>query len=240
MLDAGDVIVTSDPVAEERSALLLEGMQAMGYDALNLGETELSAPDLLAKVPSSGYALVSANVRYPAEGGPKVVPYIIKEVAGVKVAITGVVGAELASSAAKLPRAGTFFVDDEVASLNALVPKLRAEASVIVVLAHVGTVPARSIAQQVPGIDVVIAGHGGGMAPVPTKIGTAYVVQAGQNGENMGELILTLNPDTSVSSVVGKATPLEQDIPDEPALRALVDALNARTNSTPGPAGTRR
>lgn len=212
----------------------------MGYDALTLGEADLSAPDLLAKASSLSYPLVSANVHYPAGQGPNIVPYVIKEVGGVKVAITGVLDAEIARSAPQLQGPDAPVVDDEVAALNVLVPELRYEASIVVVLAHTGMIKARTLAAQVPGIDIIIAGHGGGMAAVPTKIGRAYLVQAGEAGENMGEIVFSVSPDWSTTNVTGKATPLTKDIPEDPAVKAMVDAFLERTSPTPSSAAIQR
>ncbi len=245
MVDAGDVLAAGEPArrqksakvleGEQRAELILAGMLSMGYDAMTLGENDLAAPDIIANAVANGLPVVSANVRYPEGQGPSIVPYVLKAAGGGQVAITGVLGASALRQHPPAQEPGGMplpTIEDEVIALRALMPEMRSQADLVIVLAHTGNEPARDLAEQVPGIDVMVVGHGGTMSPSPIRSGGAYLAQAGRNGENMGDLAVTFgpagNPSASrVKEVTGKVTAITKDLADEPAVKAMVDAFIA-------------
>lgn len=121
------------------------------------------------------FTYLSANLIDVASGRTAFPPYRIHEIDGVRIAFVGA----LARSAAETLLAENFRglrLEDEAASINALVPQIRAEgARAIVVLLHegaraVGPVDARTcsglegpamqiVTQLDPEIDLVISGH---------------------------------------------------------------------------------
>ncbi len=208
----------------------------MGYDSLSLGELELRAPDLLAdSAPYRTYALVSANVKYPDGEGPAIVPYIIKDAAGIKVAVTGVVARELASAAFQASGSPLPMVEDEEEALLRLIPELRTKAQLVVVVAHTGLRRAQDLGNRVPGIDAIISGHEGTMAAEPIKTGKIHAVQAGGDGEYVGELVLKVDPDGKIFQVEGRAIALTKDMPENAEVKALIESHpTASASSVPG------
>ncbi len=202
-------------------------MDLMGYDAVNLGELDLMAQEYLAGRSSPpSYSLLSANLRLFA-GELRTQPYTVKDVGGRKIAVAGVIGTETATAWLQSQPAGTAEVQDEAEVLRTLVPELRKQADVVIVMAHVGMQRARFLASQVPGIDLMLVGHGGTEAFDAIKIGRTYFVQAGTQGQNVGEITFTITSDGRISGMAGKGTELLLDLPEDPVVKGLVDAYRA-------------
>jgi 2',3'-cyclic-nucleotide 2'-phosphodiesterase (5'-nucleotidase family) len=96
-------------------------------------------------------------------------------------------------------RNGGVAVADPVATAAALVPELRKQADVVIVLSHLGVEEDRRLAERVPGIDVIVGGHSHTVLKAPVVVansrnenglGGTAIVQAGSNGEWLGRTTL--------------------------------------------------
>lgn len=154
---------------------------ALGYDAQVVGNHEFNyGVDLLdAYARDLDHPLLGANVTDEATGEPAFAPYTLQRIrprdGGAPVTV-GIVGLTTPGSQIwdKQNVQGELAFGDMVAAAKTWVPQVRAEgAEVVVVLAHTGrsgpssyddtVVPPENvgdaIAAQVPGVDVVVAGH---------------------------------------------------------------------------------
>lgn len=177
------------------AGLVAEAMNKMRYDAVNLGEREFSHGMSLVKrlAESAEFTLLSANVD---ARDPLWVPYIIKQVRGVSVAVIGVVDPGFMIGNEK----SSVTVRDTEDVLKALIPKLRETADICVLLSHTGYDGTIDLVKQVPGIDIAIAGHGKKMQK-PVKTGNTIVTAASYNGEFVG--VLTINWDIDNRKIDG-------------------------------------
>ena len=195
LLDNGDLFSRPQKRPLLAAGLIADAMNKMGYDAVNLGEREFSHGMSLVKrlAESAEFTLLSANVD---ARDPLWVPYIIKQVRGVSVAVIGVVdpGFMIGNEKPSLTVRGTKDV------LNILIPKLRETADICVLLSHTGYEGTIDLVKRVPGIDIAIAGHGKKMQK-PVKTGNTIVTAASYNGEFVG--VLTINWDIDNRKIDG-------------------------------------
>ncbi len=172
----------------------IEAMNLAGYDVVTPGNHEFDqGVDTYAEALSKArFSVVSSNLRIAHAGlAGKVKPYVVKDVAGVKVGLFGLMTPDLV----RVSNVGDAVrVDgDVVAWARKMVSALRNEEKVdmVVALTHVGTQLDREIASRVSGIDVIVGGHSheyvhevvdgpGGWKTV--------VVQAGAGGREVGVL----------------------------------------------------
>jgi 2',3'-cyclic-nucleotide 2'-phosphodiesterase (5'-nucleotidase family) len=117
-----------------------------------------------------------------------------------------------------------------------LVPQLRAESDVVIVLSHLGVDEDRALAARVPGIDLIVGGHSHTFLPHPVIVrnggangyhGTA-IVQAGTRGSRIGRVSLRIAREgiTRVEGVLLPVRPEEGEDPDVAAmLRPFVDSI---------------
>jgi 5'-nucleotidase len=214
---------------------------AMGVDVLALGNHEFEDP-------AGGYASLREGLIRPFQGEvlcanvtqadsgrplPGTRPYTIRQLAGLNVALIGVVTQDLTS--ALFPAAGAGLqVAGLRPTLEKLVPEVRARgADVVVVLAHESLNEVRQVARQVDGVDLYLAAHDHRETASPVLETTpsgrrAAVAEAGGYGQNLGHVRLTVDADSrTVVGVEGRLLPVGADLPEDPEVRALVEQAPA-------------
>ena len=204
LLSAGDIntgVPESDLLDAEPDIML---MNMIGYDAMALGNHEFdNSSDVLARQRQwAKFPFLAANVLVKKTGEPLVDPYLIKEVGGLKVAILGLITAEvpilvLPDNVSELEFA------DPIATAARYVPQLRREADLVVALTHLGLYREETdkrgdvqLARAVPGIDVIVGGHTHTELDEPVRIGDTIIVQAGGYSEQVGRLDLVVDSAT--------------------------------------------
>ncbi|HEX7880808.1 MAG TPA: multiheme c-type cytochrome [Candidatus Eisenbacteria bacterium] len=170
-VDAGDFVAgahVDNPRALAGALMMARTMGMVGYEAWTPGESELGygLARLIEFDTGLGNTGVSANLRNAA-GQPILKRWTVRNLAGVRVGITGVIdpellrGPELHGQAELTSRViqQDFFVDEPSAALAAAVRTLRPRVDVIVVLAHAKPFRAAALVENISGIDVVVVGH---------------------------------------------------------------------------------
>jgi 5'-nucleotidase / UDP-sugar diphosphatase len=131
--------------------------------------------------------------------------YLVIERGGIRFGLFGVIGKEAAAVALG---AGTVTFPDPLEAAREVVTVLREteKVDVVIALSHGGVVKGKDgtftdgedvgLPKAVPGIDVVIGGHSHTALQEAIIVnGRTPVVQTGKYGENLGELVLTLDGD---------------------------------------------
>jgi 2',3'-cyclic-nucleotide 2'-phosphodiesterase (5'-nucleotidase family) len=219
-LAAGDVLQGNNWTNLSRGRASIELLNLVGLDALVVGNHEFDfGLDVLKKrISEARFPVLGANV----EGVETLRPHVIREVGGVRVAILGIVTED--TPVATHPRnvAGLTF-RSPAETVSRYLPELREKASVIVVLSHLGYAADRKLAEQVPGIDVIVGGHSHTRVDSPTRIGNTVIVQAWEHGKTLGVLDLTL-ADGKITSIVGRLEDIRPDRGEpDPAVLSLVE-----------------
>lgn len=230
LLDDGD-IAQGTPVSNLFwGRPMAEFMNMMKYDAGTIGNHEFDwgAPPFRALVNLRKFPVVCANVIDVRTGK---VPFgmrrfIVKDLDGLKVGITGVITATTPSMSFK-QNVASFRFDDETEALKTVIPEMRkAGAQAIVVLSHNGDKDDSRLAQAVPGIAVIVGGHSHTAIDEPVFVNGTVVVQAGKYMRYLGKLDVTLDPKTH--KVVGYTKKNElipvitAKIKPDPAIAAMV------------------
>src|SRR5512146_2270686 len=177
LFDSGDLFTGQAISYLSRGRALIEMFKAIHYDAVCYGNHEFDYGIGTARDYATGepFPVLAANIFYK-DGKPFAKPYAILEKNGIRVAVIGIFGVDAMPSTAAITWE-TLDVRDPIAVLRKLVPELRKQADLVVVLAHQGeTGPMQEDAEAhpevqrdfdadkrtveaVPGIDVFIGGH---------------------------------------------------------------------------------
>jgi 5'-nucleotidase/UDP-sugar diphosphatase len=191
----------------------IAAMNACGYEYGTLGNHEFS--NSLVQVQKllrmARFPYVCANARLRATGEPLCPPYLIIERNGLRIALFGLIVRD--TQTYRGAREGVDILDPlEVA--RQLVPQLRAQADLVILLSHLGIETERVLAQQVPGIDVIVGGHSHTRLTQPlfvewskplTKgvmgLNGTVIVQAHQWGGELGQLELLCYRDSGYGSL---------------------------------------
>ena len=189
LFDVGDTIqgtplcgyyALNDPVTEGSVHPVATAMNAIGFDAMTVGNHEFNfgLPVLDAFEQQLDAPMLGANVLYAGTDQPAFEPYVIETITldGKKPIRVGVLGLTTPGSAVwdRGHVEGTLDFVDGVATAQEYVPRMIAEgADVVVAAVHTGMGSGSSygdlipypenfgtaLAQQVPGIDVVFPAH---------------------------------------------------------------------------------
>ncbi|WP_056263121.1 MULTISPECIES: bifunctional UDP-sugar hydrolase/5'-nucleotidase [unclassified Roseateles] len=269
LLVAGGDLIGASPLISNllRDEPTLAALSELGIAASALGNHELDAglPELLRQARGEcgangclwpgykgpGFPFLGANVLDANTGKPLLPTHVIKQTGGWKVAIAGVATRDTPKVIVARAIQGIRFAD-EVDTLNALVPQLKAEgAEVLVAVMHEGGVQGRDagandptyacptltgrvhdIAKRLdPAYAVIIGGHT--HQAYTCKINGRLVVQAGSYGGWVTESRLKLDASGRVLDAQAVNHPVLQSVyAPNPALAALVAQAAALTEAT--------
>ncbi|KEO83056.1 bifunctional metallophosphatase/5'-nucleotidase [Tumebacillus flagellatus] len=193
-------------------------LRAVGYDAWVFGNNEglilpkTSWPDLVRE---SGAPVLAANLfdEETREAYPFFDPYLVFERGGLRVAVFGVTVAF-----SDFYNMHGVFAEHPRATFERLLPEIQAQgADLIVLLSHLGLGADRQIAEEVPGIDLILGGHTHQVTPEPELVGNTWICQAGCYGAFYGHVEIEWDEGTrTLQNVSGGAIPRDRElIPDE-------------------------
>ncbi len=228
-------------------------MNALGYDAMATGNHEFNfGLDVLLKAKSeSRFPWLAANIAGPNSGNQHFQPYIIKEVAGVKVGIVGFITPGVPRWEIPAHYRGYAF-KPIVETAQQVIPEVRKKVDLLVVIAHSGlerdpqTGDTRGIdqiqgenavwalAEQVPGIDVILYGHSHREMPQLTVNGV-LLAQARNWGQSLARADVTLQRDAGgkwrVASKKSSTIPVTDAVPPDAEILALARPYHQATQA---------
>jgi 2',3'-cyclic-nucleotide 2'-phosphodiesterase (5'-nucleotidase family) len=182
----------------------LKAMNLMGYTAMNVGPGEFSfGVDFLSeKSAELDFPLVASNLSYAKGVSPFTKRYVMAQAGGLKVAILGVMPPGILD---KMPRSKTSGVVEVIPpgeALEALLPGIRKEADIVILLSQLGLAETKILVDGLKGIDLAIyggtnnkpAGCAGEIKPEsPTGKSETPVLKASARGTHLGYALLTVH-----------------------------------------------
>lgn len=227
LLDAGGTLFGQNLAALSKGQVIVEAMNAMGYDALTVGESDLlqGLEVLQQRAEEASFPLLSCNLVSAQDGKPLFSPYAVVERDGVRLGILGVSEAELGSMS---QLASVAKVVDPFKSVHQYLPEVQAKSDVVIVLSHLGFEMDTTLAQLEPGIQVIVGGKSRRLLRAPEVVGSTVIVQAGYDGEWLGQLDIALDGQRHAVDPRVEIITLGPEVADEPSLAALVDSYRQR------------
>lgn len=184
----------------------LTAYKMMKYDVMTIGNHEFdNLKDCFHKQSAfitSGeslppISLICSNVHYRSTGELVLPPYVIKQIAGLRVGLFGL----LINQPSLLDGSSFIAIDDEIETAKKMVKTLREKENVDVVIAltHMGDVPmfdghvtSVDLGNAVEGIDLIIDGHSHSYFTQPKQTKGAPVVTAYAYSQYVGKAILKI------------------------------------------------
>ena len=235
-LHAGDLFVGDAMFNKYFGVPELQILAQLGCDALTLGNHEFDlTPDVLtmalteAGFPIPGFDILSANLDMSdpnaAPLDAMVEPYTIRQVGDLTVGIFGLTTEETNEFSMPGCVSITSCVDGAVAMVTELTP----QCDLIIGLTHLGLGVDIQIAQNIPGIDLIVGGHSHDVTTEPLAVtdplgGTTWIVQAGEFYNYVGDLKLAVSPE-GTEIVSYDLLPVDDSIPPVPEIAAIIDGL---------------
>ena len=209
-----------------RGHVVMETMNMLGYEVWNIGNHDFDwgVEILGVNMRNFSNSVVSANTHWAgAEASPVagVEPFVIKEVAGMRIAFVGVTHPNVPYWTRPNVLRETV-IEEPVTALLRVMPAVRAaRPDCIVLLAHLGynekegalEEELQKVVEQFRDIDVIIGGHTHTAVP-SMKFGKTLYTQAAYHGTTLGEIHLYF--DTATRELVRSTAMLVPVGPDGP------------------------
>lgn len=214
-------------------------------DAFNAGKLDVDTygnhdfdmgPDQLTKlVKSSHFPWVSANVLdkrsgdvFAKEAGAK--RFIIKELNGVKIGITGLINEEAPQITTMGPNA---IVQNPVEAMKKIIPEMKnAGAQFIIVSSHLASPDARIVAEKVDGIDLIVGDHAAFAYDSPEKIHNTLLWFIGDEFTYLGEININFQngklADFNYHRYALKTDVQKEGYQPDPNVKAVVDTYTEK------------
>jgi len=230
-VDAGDFVGKQPTTSAPRGTFLVHMASLLGYDALTLGHGDagLGGELLRPLVSDPSFPFVSANLVDERTGERLFPAYRIVEREGLRVGITAVTP-PTASGGGALLDVGIRPQDPEKA-LAGVLPELRAQCDVVVLIARMSLPAARALGDRFPDLDVVVVGGQvagrGGSGP---EAGGALYVTAGNRGQALGRARLDLGDGGRPVRAFADEIVLHVGLPESEEIGALVADFQTNLN----------
>ncbi len=236
LVDAGDFSDGTPLSIVYHGEADVAAMNAAGYKFGTLGNHEFNIPLAQTRklVGMARFPLLCANVTDTATGRPFVQESTVEPVGALRIAVFGLI--TRAAATYQAAKEGVT-IADEIQTARRMAAALRKQADIVVLISHAGQEVDRRIADEVPGIDVIIGGHSHSRLPIGDLIwhsddlrvddvnGTV-LVQAHQWGGELGRLDLLFEKNADgwhVARYRERLIPVTADIAPDPKVAAVVD-----------------
>jgi 2',3'-cyclic-nucleotide 2'-phosphodiesterase (5'-nucleotidase family) len=218
LLESGGVFFPGDADFRLSAKYLVRGMDQMGYAAMNLGGSELHAgADFLMEITKDvRFPLLSSNLAFTDGRPPFWKQYLITDLGNLKVGIVGVMPADGLASIADPKYSENLKVLPLKETLDALIPTLKKEADVIILLSQCDLDETTALVDAVKGIDFAVcpgrrlAGCSDGPQQSETDL-----LHTARYGVGLGFLQFTVDRGGKTQPISQKMIPLNTPVPME-------------------------
>ncbi len=236
LVDAGDFSDGTPMSTEYHGEADVAAMNAVGYDLATIGNHEFNNPLAQTKklIALARFPILCANALDTA-GKPLAQEYVVKNAGPLRIAVFGLITREAATYPAA--KEGVQ-IAGEIETARRMVALLRPKADIVIAISHAGDEVDNLMADQVPGIDVIVGGHSHSRLPTGEfvwrsedlkagDVNGTVIVQAHQWGGELGRLDLLFEKDEQGAWHVGRyrerLLPVTAAIRDDTRVAAVVE-----------------
>lgn len=195
-VDGGDTFHGTYPAVRSEGKDLIPLLNYLNPDAMT-GHWEFAyGPEKFINLTRKlDYPMLAINCYWQDNQKPVFDPFLIREVADIKVAIIGIAATIVDKVMPSHFSEGLYFTLGRE-ELAYYLEELEREVDLIVVDSHLGFPQDVQLAQDVPGIDVILSGHTHNRIEKPFVTGNTIIIQSGCHGSFLGKLTLEIEKGT--------------------------------------------
>jgi 2',3'-cyclic-nucleotide 2'-phosphodiesterase (5'-nucleotidase family) len=170
-------------MAAAKATLMVEALNLMGYNALGIGDDDLAlGRDFLVNLSKKAYApFLCANLLDAASGKPVFQSQVIKEVAGLRVGIFGLISPD-SFSGPQDARLKGLKISNPIETAQHIVKELKPNTDLIILLSHLGYPKDSELAQAAPGVQIIVGSHTGMSLTYPPIIKDTVILHTPPKG----------------------------------------------------------
>jgi 5'-nucleotidase len=225
---AGDTISPSIMSTFLRGEQMIAAWNELGLDVATFGnhEFDFGPQTLIARMRESRFVWVSSNVFDRATGRPFGAARAVHlvERGGARVGFFGLTVPDTAETSS--PGPGIEFREPVEAARRAVAALTAGGRPLVVAITHQDMPTDERMARAVPGIHLVIGGHE--HDPLESVVGETLITKAGSDGVFVVRIDLQATADGKVLARQHRFVPVTADLPEDPAMAALVSRYQAR------------
>jgi 2',3'-cyclic-nucleotide 2'-phosphodiesterase (5'-nucleotidase family) len=189
-----------------KASLFVESLSLMGYDALGIGDDDLTlGKDFLIELSKKAkFPFLSSNLLDGESKKPVFQSHLIKEVNGIRVGIFSLISAD-AFSGPQDARLKGLTLQNPVETAQRIVKELRPNTDLIVLLSHLSYPKDVEMVQNVSGIHIIVGGHSGVNLAYPPVMKDTVILHTPMKGMYAGRLDLTFkNGESGFYNIAAK------------------------------------
>ncbi len=241
LLDGGDIAQGSIYSNLSYGIPVVELMNYLKYDAFAIGNHEFDWGEerLVDMIKTAQFPVLSANV-IMRDGGNFIKgaqPYTVKNINGLRV---GIIGLTITNTSILGPSCEVYKYDflspEETARNYISLLKSVHKADLIVVLSHLGLNRDKTLAEEVPGIDVIVGAHTHIPLEEPLVVKDTIILQADCYMKYLGKLEIEYDPaEKKIISYKGKLMKItDSEITPDPEVTCLLNDYTEKYASLAG------
>ena len=184
-------------MVSEKARVILGAFNLMGVDALGIGDDDLTlGKDFLMEMSRKAqFPFLSSNITLEDSGKLLFQPYLLKEIAEMKIGIFSLFSPDLFTGPNDLRKKGLVF-RDPVETAQTMVRELQPKTDLIILLSHLSYPKDVELAQNISGIHLIIGGHTGANLLYPPLIKNTYILQTASRGMYGARIDFVFNNNT--------------------------------------------
>ncbi len=244
LIHAGDELSRGDALTRKTLGTInIHIMNEIGFDFWTPGNGDFydGVGVITGLIKKARFPVLAANVKLKGTGECIAKPFVLEHAGPVKIAFLG-----LCTVRTGEPSAAGLAVSSATETAAKLVPQLRKQADLVVVVSHLGYDEDIKLAGKVAGIDVIVGAH------THTKLAegkrvtgpdgrAVLIVQANEHLLYCGRVDLTLEPVVggyALADAKARLIPLAANVKLDPAITAII-ARASSAASQPATQGVR-
>ena len=227
LADGGDFVHRNWKNSYPESIASWMEMARLRYDAVTYGELEFEFFDMIDSLQQvAPLPLVVSNVEQMKDGiwQPIGQQYLIMERGGVTVGFLSAISENQMNTSVMNKVGNRLRLLPPMGTLQQLIPEVRPQVDILVLLAHVDTKSMEQYTSSLPEVDVVLGGHVTRKDEAPVLIAETILNRSGTRGQHLANTRLIVSPDNSIVDFGGKNITLTKDIPEDPVVAAAAEA----------------
>jgi 2',3'-cyclic-nucleotide 2'-phosphodiesterase (5'-nucleotidase family) len=198
LLDGGDALVISyfgqpseREKARKRAEFVLNIYEKLGYDALNVGDTDLGLGVEYLKTlqKKSKIPFLSTNLKEKKTGRPIFKSHLVKEVDGMRIGIIGLLTPDIHPFIQKELK--SYFIEDPIKAALETINRYLADCDHVIALAHLTPTEIQTFTKRIPKISIIIGGNDRSFI-LPKQFDHSIYVQTDAFGAHVGRMNLKL------------------------------------------------